>query len=243
MSKKNRIRIYIDADLVVGNVVECDEKQSHYLINVMRLKQGDEVFVFNGRDGEFCSQVKTIQKKKCELLVVSRFCEYRKSPDIWLLFAPLKKNNMDFVVEKATELGVQKIIPIISEYTSNLHPNVERMKTQVIEACEQCRRQDVPVVENCIDLKKLLSNWDKNRKLIYLDETLQSEVAKVQMERCLEPVAILVGPEGGFSEKELENLRKLDYTYGVSLGNRILRAETAAIAALSCWQALAGDWQ
>lgn len=243
MSKKNRIRMYIDNVLEVGTQLFCDEKQAHYLLNVMRLNVGDEVFVFNGKDGEFSTEVVDVQKKKCVLKVVSKLCEYSQCPDVWLLFAPLKKDNTDFVVEKATELGVRKIIPVITEYTSNQKVKLERMILQVTEASEQCRRQDVPMVCREENLQKVLQNWDKNRKLIYLDESLKSKPAQEQMPKCKAPVAILVGPEGGFSEKELEMLRNLDYTYGVSLGNRILRAETAAVASLACWQSYAGDWQ
>lgn len=243
MSKKNRIRLYVNAELNVGSEIVCNEKQLHYLLNVMRLSIGEEVFVFNGKDGEFCTKIKTAQKKKCVLEVSAKFCEYCQSPDVWLLFALLKKDNTDLLVEKATELGVRKIVPIISEYTSNSKTRTERLQTIAIEASEQCRRQDVPEVLPEVDLKKLLANWDKNRKLIYLDESLKSLPCKEQMPKCKAPVAILTGPEGGFSEKELEFLRNLDYSYSISLGKRILRAETASICAMACWQAFSGDWQ
>ena len=243
MSKKNRIRIYINCSLNVGEQIVCDEKQSHYLLNVMRLSVDDEVFVFNGKEGEFCCKVKECGKKKCVLESVSKLHDFEQSPDVWLLFAVLKKDNTDLVVEKATELGVRKIIPVISEYTSNSKTRTDRLQAIAIEAAEQCRRQDVAEVLPDIELKKLLKDWDKNRKLIYLDESLNSLPCKIQMPKCSEPVAILTGPEGGFSEKELEYLRNLDYTFGITLGKRILRAETASISALSCWQAFSGDWQ
>lgn len=243
LSKKNRVRIYVDTSLQIDGNITCDEKQSHYLLNVMRLSEGDEVFVFNGKDGEFCCKVESAQKKKCVLRVSSKFCDFVQQADFWLLFAPLKKDNTDFVVEKATELGVRKIVPIISEYTSNTKVRIDRLKMQVIEAAEQSRRQDIPEINQVTELKKLLANWDEKRKLIYLDESLKSQTAIEQIPKCHAPVAILVGPEGGFSEKELEILRKKEYAYGVSLGKTILRAETAAIAALACWQAISGDWQ
>ncbi|MBQ7303904.1 MAG: 16S rRNA (uracil(1498)-N(3))-methyltransferase [Alphaproteobacteria bacterium] len=243
LSKKNRIRIYIDAPIEIGQQLECDEKQSHYLLNVMRLVVGDDVYVFNGKNGEFCCKIEIAQKKRCVLRVVSLFAQYEQSPDIWLLFAPIKKDCMDFVIEKSTELGVVKILPVITEYTINSNVKVERLQYQAIEASEQCRRQDIPLVYEAKKLEQVLLNWDENRKIIYLDESLKSASAKLQMVKCAQKAAILVGPEGGFSEKELEFLKYLYYTYGVTLGKRILRAETAAIAALSCWQALAGDWQ
>ena len=242
MSKKNRIRIYVQTELFVGQNVICDDKQSHYLLNVMRLKIGDEVYVFNGKDGEYCAKIESVYKKTCELSVSKKYGEYVQSPDVWLLFAPLKKDNTDFVVEKATELGVRRLIPIITEYTSNLKPRTERLKLQVIEASEQCRRQDIPEVSEAETLQKTISSWDTSRKLVYLDESMQSKPIKEQIQLCNAPIAILVGPEGGFSEKELEILRKLDYSYGVSLGKRILRAETAAIAAIAIWQSCMGDW-
>ncbi len=243
MSKKNRIRIYVNTELNVGSELVCDEKQSHYLLNVMRLTIGDKVFVFNGKDGEFCAVIIEQAKKKCRLKVESKYRDFEKSADVWLLFAILKKDNTDFVVEKATELGVGKIIPIISEYTSSSKTRTERLQSIAIEASEQCRRQDIPEVLPDIELKKLLKNWDENRKLIYLDESLKSLPCKEQMPKCTAPIAILTGPEGGFSEKELEILRNLNYTYGISLGKRILRAETASICAIACWQAYSGDWQ
>lgn len=242
MSKKNRIRIYVQTELFVGQKVICDDKQSHYLLNVMRLKIGDEIYVFNGKDGEYCAKIESVYKKTCELNVSKKYGEYVQSPDVWLLFAPLKKDNTDFVVEKATELGVRRLIPIITEYTSNLKPRTERLKLQVIEASEQCRRQDIPEVSEAETLQKTISSWDTSRKLVYLDESMQSKPIKEQIQLCNAPIAILVGPEGGFSEKELEILRKLDYSYGVSLGKRILRAETAAIAAIAIWQSCMGDW-
>lgn len=243
MSKKNRIRLYINSELNVGSELVCDEKQSHYLFHVMRLAIDEDVYVFNGKDGEFCAKIIEQAKKKCTLKVESKYCDFEKSPDMWLLFAILKKDNTDLVVEKATELGVRKIIPVISEYTSNSKTRTERLQSIAIEASEQCRRQDVPEVLSEIELKKLLATWDKNRKLIYLDESLKSLPCKEQMPKCESPVAILTGPEGGFSEKELEILRNLDYAYGISLGKRILRAETASICAMACWQAYNGDWQ
>ncbi|MBQ8869892.1 MAG: 16S rRNA (uracil(1498)-N(3))-methyltransferase [Alphaproteobacteria bacterium] len=243
MSKKNRIRIYVETDLKENIKVVCDEKQAHYLLNVMRLKIGDEVYAFDGKNGEFCCRIVSVGKKNCVLRIEQKFCDFFESQDLWLLFAILKKDNTDFVVEKATEIGVKKIVPVVTDYTSNSKPRTERLKTLVTEASEQARRQDLPQVAECITFKELLKMWDKSRKLIYLDESLGSKSAIEQMPKCEPPVAILVGPEGGFSQKELEILRSLDYSYGVSLGKTILRAETAVVAALSLWQALAGNWQ
>jgi 16S rRNA (uracil1498-N3)-methyltransferase len=243
VSKKNRIRIYIDAVLQIGGVIACTLEQAHYLVNVLRIKKGDEVYVFNGRDGEFCTIVASLGKKECLLEVKSLYKKFAKSPDVWLLFAPLKKDNTDLVAEKATELGASKIVPVITEYTNAAKVRPERLQTQIIEAAEQSRRQDIPELAEVDTLQHILQNWPSERTLFYLDETGGgSEVAKV-FKNSRGPAALLVGPEGGFSEKELEILQKCKYTCAITLGKRILRAETAVMAALACWQALCGDWK
>lgn len=243
MSKKNRIRIYIDETLQIGGVIACTLEQAHYLVNVLRIKKGDEVYVFNGSDGEFCTIVAALGKKECLLEVKSLYKKFEKSPDVWLLFAPLKKDNTDLVAEKATELGASKIVPVITEYTNAAKVRPERLQTQIIEAAEQSRRQDIPELAEVDTLQHILQNWPPERKLFYLDETGGgSEVAKV-FKNSRGSAALLVGPEGGFSQKELEILQKCKYTCAITLGKRILRAETAVMAALACWQALCGDWK
>ncbi len=243
MSKKNRIRIYVDADLYTGGIVVCSEAQAHYLLNVMRLQTGNDVYVFNGRDGEFKSVIAQCGKKQCALRVETLFKTFENSPDVWLLFAPLKKDQTDFVIAKAVELGVSEIIPVITEYTSTTKMRTDRLHTLAIEAAEQSRRQDVPLLREAAELNKILNDWPAERTLFYLDESGNSGSAAEIMPQFSAPAALLVGPEGGFSEKELEFLKNLPYTYGISLGKRILRAETAVVAGLSCWQALCGDWR
>lgn len=242
VSKKNRIRIYLNVPLAEGAEVVCPESQAHYLLHVMRLATGAEVFVFNGRDGEFRAQISAAGKKNCHLKIVGKFCDFCRSPDVWLLFAPLKKDNTDFVVAKAVELGVSKIVPVATEFSAVAKIRSGRLESQIIEAAEQCRRQDIPVLASLTPLREVLAAWPVGRRLIYLDESGQSGTVGANMGRCPAPAAVLCGPEGGFSEKELEYLRKLPYTCGISLGARILRAETAAVAALACWQAWCGDW-
>lgn len=209
----------------------------------MRLGIGCDVYLFNGKDGEFRAEVAETGKKSCTLLIAEKMREFEPCPDIWLIFAPLKKENNDFAIQKAVELGVSKIIPVITEYTSNSNARPERLRLQIIEAAEQCRRVDVPELAEPIKLAGLLKTWNENRKLLFLDETGAGKTAGEILPHCPAPAAILTGPEGGFSEKELENLRNLPYTCGISLGKRILRAETAALSALSLWQAYCGDWQ
>lgn len=243
MSKKNRIRLYVQSPLKEGENISCFDDTHHYLINVMRRRLGDEVYVFNGQDGEFCSTICAINKKDCVLKLGKQVHLFSAAPDVWLLFAPLKKDNTDFVVAKAVELGVSKIVPVMTEYTSSDKIRLERLEAQAIEAAEQSRRQDVPEVAPLVALNSLLAAWPADRKLIYLDETGFGSTAAEVLPKCSAPAALLVGPEGGFSEKELEFLRNLEYTHGMSLGKRILRAETAAVAALACWQAFCGDWK
>ncbi len=243
MSKKNRIRIYISTQLEVGGVIACLPEQAHYLVNVLRVKAGDEVYVFNGRDGEFGTIVTALGKKECRLEVKSKYQEFAQSPDVWILFAPLKKDNTDWVIEKATELGVSKICPVITEYTNAAKVRPERLRAQIIEAAEQSRRQDIPELKETESLQHVLQNWQSGRKLFYLDETGGGAGIAGVLKNNAGPAAFLVGPEGGFSEKELEILQESKYTCAITLGKRILRAETAVVSALSCWQAVCGDWK
>jgi 16S rRNA (uracil1498-N3)-methyltransferase len=242
VSRKNRIRIFVDVPLKTGLDTVCSDAVRHYLIDVMRQNSGDTVYVFNGRDGEFAAVVQNRGKKECVLQTGEMFCPYKAAPDVWLLFAPLKKDRTELVIEKAVELGASRLIPVRTAWTGEMRVRADRMQSRVIEAAEQSRRQDLPAIDEQTDLETLLKNWPKERKLIFMDESGQSKSAAAVMPLCQAPAAVLVGPEGGFTQKELEILRNLPYTYGVSLGTRILRAETAAAAALACWQAFCGDW-
>lgn len=237
-----QIRLYTPQRLAVGTKVVLSEKQSHYLSNVMKLKVGDELYCFDNQSGEYKGTLAEIGNKQSVLDIVSHNKPYYQSPDIWLLFAPVKKDNTDFILQKATELGVRKIVPVITRYTITDHVKQERFVSQVIEASEQSRRLDIPEIGDVIKFDELLQKWDKNRKLYYMDETLNGEKVSQAFgdeKKC----AVLVGPEGGFSKQELEQLRTQPFAKGVCLGPRILRAETAVVSALSCWQALKGDWQ
>lgn len=243
MSKKNRIRLYSFQALECGDFYAPSEAQGHYLKNVMRLKEGDEVFLFDGQNGEFKTTVFETGKKNLSLKIENKVADFCRSPDVWLLFAPLKKENTDLVIQKAVELGVRKIVPVMTEFATRVNLKTERIQTQMIEAAEQSRRQDVPEAESLKNFDEVLKNWPKERKLIYLNETGDGRFFDEAAADLKAPAALFVGPEGGFSKKELEILKNLPYTYSVTMGKRILRAETAAIAALSCWQAFCGDWR
>lgn len=236
------VRLYIKDKLEKKRQIIClDEKQSHYLVNVLRLRVGDEFFVFDGSSGEYKAEITDLNKRAVTALLTEKVCEMQKSPDIWLLFAPLKKDKTDIVIQKATELGVRKIIPVQTAYTNAEKVRTERFELQAAEAAEQCRRLDIPDISAALSLDKALENWDNERTLFFLDERgLGKKVRETMLNSP--KAAILVGPEGGFSLAEAEKLRKLPFVKSISLGSRILRAETAVIAALSCWQSINGDW-
>lgn len=243
MSKKNRIRLFAKEPLESGGFYHADESQTHYLKNVMRQKIGDEIFLFDGKNGEFECRICEMPKKETIIKVGKKIFEFEQSPDIWLLFGALKKENTNIVFTKAVELGARKIIPLKTEYSQNINLKKERVKSQIIEAAEQSRRQDLPDVADLTTFDELIKNWDEKRHLIYLNETGDGQSFAQNTAKMSAPAAVLIGPEGGFSKKELEILKKLPYSVNISLSKRILRAETAAIAAMSCWQAFCGDWK
>jgi 16S rRNA (uracil1498-N3)-methyltransferase len=249
-------RLYVAPDLSEGADIPIDGDQAHYLTRVLRLGVGDPVRVFNGRDGEFEASVSAVTKSMARLDLVKRMREQVGVSDLWLLFAPLKKARTDFVVEKAVELGAAEIVPVITERTDADTVRVDRLARIAIEAAEQTERLDVPPVREAVKLQTLLAAWDPARLLIYADEAgdeggkpwggqagKAGPVANVLRELGDGPAAILVGPEGGFSPAERKRLRELPFVRPVGLGPRILRAETAAVAALALWQALRGDWR
>lgn len=241
---KNKIRLYLATPLNVGVDVMLDEKESHYLCNVMRLQTGDSLSCFNEHSGEYDCKIIEAHKKHCRLEVSAKLKDVEPVPDIWLLFAPLKKDKTDFVIEKATELGVKEVYPVLTQNTNSDKVKQERFEAQAKEAAEQCERTDIPLVHEAVILENLLKSWNNERILFFLDESLQGQdCAATFAEFAGKSCAVLVGPEGGFSATEKALLDKLNFVQGISLGSRILRAETAVCAALSVWQAIAGDWK
>lgn len=237
-------RIYTKEFLSPQKDILLSEEQTHYLKNVVKYSVGDTLSCFDNQNGEFSCQIMELNKKGTLLKVLQKTKEFYLCPDIWLLFAPLKKDKTDIVIEKATELGCRKIIPVITQYTNTTNIKTERYIAQSIEAAEQCRRTDLPIITQPQTLSDLLANWNSSRTLFFMDETLNSEpFYNLLQTKPTKKVAILIGPEGGFSPNELSILRKLPFAHGATLGPRILRAETAALAALSCWQMIAGDWR
>ncbi len=237
------IRLYIKEDLAPEKTIILDENQTHYLRDVVRADKNTKIQCFDNKNGEFSSELISLEKKQGKLKIIQKIKEHTQSPDIWLLFAPLKKDQTDFVIEKATELGCRKIQPIITQYTITKNIRLERYIAQSIEASEQCRRTDIPEISEAQSLKDILRGWDNTRTLYFMDESLNSPNFLTALKNIqTKKAAILIGPEGGFSEEEQKILRDQKFTQGATLGPRILRAETAALAALSCWQLISGDW-
>lgn len=238
-------RLYVDAPLAAGDLVSLDDNQSKYLMRVMRLAEGDEVRVFNGRDGEWSATLVPQSAKKASLEPVKQTREQVEVPDLTLLFAPLKKARTDFVVEKACELGVRRIQPVMTEWTQSSRVRTDRLQATVIEAAEQTERMDIPQVLEDMPLMKAMDAWDRTVPLYYCDEAGESSAMQSVLSKAAPggPAGLLIGPEGGFSPAERKMLRGLDFVVPVTLGPRILRAETAVVAALTLWQSSVGDWQ
>lgn len=243
MSKKNRIRLFASAPLMTGGEYVLSENQAHYVLHVMRLKKGDEIFLFDGQNGEFKAQIDRIEKKNVVASIKEKVFDFVQTPDVWLLFAPLKKESMDDLISKAVELGAAKLMPVITEFSITSEVKEERLKMQITEASEQSRRQDVPTLEKPVKFADVYNLIEPERTLVYLDETGKGEIFINALQKIKNKTAFLVGPEGGFSQKELDRLQQQKNALGVSLGLRILRAETAAAAALACFQAFCGDWK
>lgn len=238
-----KIRVYHAVPLSIGASFALSEETSHYLCNVMRLQPGELIAVFNGQDGEFECQIVEARKKQVTAEVLRQLKPFADVPDLWLLFAPVKKDKTDFIIEKSVELGVKKIIPVLTERTIVEKVKTERYAAQACEAAEQCRRLEVPEIGAVQKLGALLASWPPERVLFFMDESGQGQpAAPVFASEKGKPAAVLVGPEGGFSPAEMQMLRCHPAVKPISLGSRILRAETAVAASLSVWQALAGDW-
>ena len=238
-------RLYVDAGLAANAVIEASAEQSNYLKNVLRLGVGDRVLLFNGRDGEWRAEIASIAKRSLALRAVERAREQEGGPDLVYLFAPLKRARLDYMVEKATEMGVAALQPVITRHTQAERVNTERMRANSIEAAEQCGVLRLPEVREPIKLAAAFGGWDVRRQLIFADESapIASPIAALRSLPAGGPLALLVGPEGGFEETERQMLNSLPFVLPISLGPRILRADTAAVAALALLNAVLGDWR
>lgn len=235
-----KIRLYVDAPLGQGQTVPLNRDQAHYLFGVMRQAVGGAVALFNGRDGEWRAEISQAGKRGGELACVAQTKPLQMPPDLWLMFAPIKKARTDFIVEKAAEMGAARIVPVMSEFTNAGRIQRDRLQAHAVEAAEQCGGTYVPEVAEAHKLGRLLDGWDPARRILFCDEALAGDAS--DLPTGAGPWAILIGPEGGFSDSERKRLRGLDFAHPVALGPRILRADTAAVAAMTLWQRALGDW-
>ena len=237
----SKVRLFVDHPLAEGQTVPLEAAQAHYLSGVMRLPAGSIISVFDGQSGEFDATLVQANKRGGTLELGARTRPLQPPPDLWLCFAPIKKARTDFIVEKAAEMGAARIVPVLTEFTNSERVRVDRLQAHAVEAAEQCGGTYVPQVAEPVKLAKLLESWPDGRRLMFCDETLVGESGRLP--DAPGPWAVLIGPEGGFSEKERTRLRGLTHAHPVSLGPRILRTDTAAVAALTLWQTTLGDWR
>ena len=237
-----KTRLYVTADLGAGMAVTLDEGQSHYLLHVLRARGGNRVLLFNGRDGEWLAEIAQAGKRGVIATCLKQTEPQSDVPDIWLAFAPIKKTPSDYLVQKATEFGASVLLPVFTRRTIVSRVNEERMAANAVEAAEQSGRLSVPEIREGAALDKLLASWPKQRRLFFCDEGVDARPMAETARSVSGPAAILTGPEGGFDPAEREMLRALPFVTPVTLGPRILRADTAALAALAIWQSVSGDW-
>lgn len=236
---KSLPRLFVRTALAEGARVELDAGQANYLGNVMRLGIGAELLVFDGQSGEWLARIAGAVKKRMTLTVERRTREAEAVPDLWLAFAPVKRAQTDWLVEKATELGAARLLPVITQRTIAERVRLERLQAIVIEAAEQCGRTRLPEIAQGVSLRQLLKSREEGRSLYFADERGGKAAASALGPG---PAMILIGPEGGFTDEERDLVRAAPNAVPISLGPRILRAETAALAALAVFMAIAGDW-
>lgn len=246
-SENPKIRLFVETPLFPGAQVLLNQDDSHYLINVMRQGAGNEVSLFNGKDGEWAGVITEVDKKATRLEISDHLKSQPKGQDLWLAFAPIKRARIDFVAQKATELGASRLIPIKTERTVVSRVKTSRLLANAKEAAEQSERLTIPEVEDLVSLDALLSGWPEERKLLFCDEEKTGPPALMALtthdrKPAAHPWGILIGPEGGFSDPERNRIRAHKFCVPATLGPRLLRADTAMLSALSLWQAALGDW-
>lgn len=243
MNERPRTRLFVEETLGEAGTVRLTDERAHFLRNVLRLEAGAVVALFNGRDGEWLARIDSVAKSVVSLSLTTRTREQQSAADLWVLFAPIKHGRIDSIAEKATELGASVLWPVFTRYTDAQRVNDTRLRANAVEAAEQCERLDVPDVRAPAPLERVLADWPEDRPLFLCAEAgVARPIAEAVRDHAGKPAAFLIGPEGGFAETELDELRKRPFVVPVGLGPRILRADTAVFAALACWQSLAGDW-
>lgn len=238
-----KIRLFVDHPLGPGQPAPLLAAQAHYLFHVMRLAVGDQVLAFNGRDGEWLTEVGQASKRNPRLRCLSRTREAKPPPDLWLVFAPLKKSRTDYVVEKAVELGVARLQPVQTRYTNADRLRQDKLVAHAVEAAEQCGATVVPQIGDLVSLSRLIASWPAERRVLWCDEALAGTPSALPPLVDAGPWAILIGPEGGFAPEERARIAAMPGIQALSLGPRILRADTAAVAAITLWQSAYGDWR
>ena len=237
---KSLPRLFVDAKIAEGCRFDLGSAQANYLGSVLRMGEGGELLVFDGHSGEWLARIGEASRKRMVLSIERQTREAENVPDVWLAFAPVKRSQTDWLVEKATELGAARLMPVITGRTIVERVKLDRLKSIAIEAAEQCGRTVIPRIEEPLPLASFLDRRDRTRRLYFADESGGESAASAFVEG---PAIILTGPEGGFTDEERAIIRKAPNAVAVSLGPRILRAETAALAALTTYMALAGDWR
>lgn len=242
--KPYSLRLFVPSDLGKNLGVVLDKTQSHYVATVMRRSAGDRIALFNGRDGEWLGELQEVHKNHCLVHVTEQLRPQLTEPDIELLFAPVKKVQTALIVQKATELGVASLQPVQTQRTNAERVREDKMELQALEAAEQCERLNLPVVHGLVRLEQALAALEPERALVFCNERLTGRSAGTILPNLApsEKWAVVTGPEGGFTDDEIELISARPNTYAISLGPRILRAETAVIASLSLLQAFHGDW-
>lgn len=244
-------RLYVEHDLTADKSLPLDRKQSNYLINVLRHKHEDNILLFNGRDGEWMSRLEVSGRKSVSLTPYEQTRSQPKDSLLIYCFAPLKKGRLDYMVQKAVEMGAGTLQPVITEYTQNPKISLDKINANIVEAAQQCGIISLPKCHEPVKFNDLLANWNEDTCLIFCDEGSKSQnplealnelKLKFTSAEKIPPRAVLIGPEGGFSEIERQKLHEKPYVTAIPLGPRVLRADTAAVAALAIVQATIGDW-
>ena len=236
-------RLHVDADLSAGMMLDLNREHSNYLLNVLRLKEGSELLVFNGRDGEWLCELKNIGRKKASVTLTELVRTQPIQSSLMVLFAPIKVGRLEYMVQKMTEMGAGIIQPVFTDHTQLHKVNEKRLEANIVEAAEQCGVLSIPELRTPQKLLNILTQWDDERHLVFCDEGHETNnpIPTLQ-ELASKEIAVLVGPEGGFSEKERTILNEMDHVSSIPLGPRILRADTAMVSAISIIQATIGDW-
>ena len=237
-------RLFIDQPLKQGSMIDLEREQANYLLNVLRLKDDSQLLVFNGQDGEWLTNLKQEGRKKAVLTLVEQTRAQPEPSDLVVLFAPIKVGRLEYMVQKMVEMGAGTIQPVFTDHTQLHKINEKRLSANILEAAEQCGVLSIPELKPAMKLSQLLSDWDETRQIIFCDEGTETNNPLSQLRtQSTEKFALLIGPEGGFSAQERETLQSLNHVTPIPLGPRILRADTALVAAMAVLQATIGDWE